>query len=221
MTKLAAVALGFFLCQGAGRAQSTTSSPPTQPSATAGAETGVIGANGSLAPEYTPQTTSERLRSYVMGAFGPAAIARAAVSAGFSQWEGNPKEWGGGAEAFGERFGNAFAEHIIRKTLESGSAALLHEDDRYFRSTDSGFFRRTRHAVVSVFVARNEVGQEHFSYSRVGGTLGASFISRIWQPPSENSAGDAAVSFGLTMVASMGWNVLKEFRPMSRNHGGH
>ena len=148
-----------------------------------------------------------------MGAFGPGAVLRAAAAGGISQWEDTPKEWKQGSEAYGERLGNSLAEHVIRKTLESGAAAALHEDNRYFASTDTGFWKRTKHAVVSVFEARNEAGREHFAYSRFGAAVSASFISRAWQPPSETHAGDAAVNFGITMAVDMGWNVFKEFRP--------
>lgn len=160
-----------------------------------------------------PLTSSERLREYFISAFGPGAILRSAASGGISQWDDTPKEWKQGSEAFGDRFGNAMAKHVIRKSLEAGAAAVLHEDNRYYLSTETGFWKRTRHAVSSVFIARNDQGQEHFGYSRVGAALGSSFISRIWQPPSENSAGSGAESFGITMAVDMGWNVFKEFCP--------
>jgi hypothetical protein len=172
----------------------------------------------TVKPEFVPLTSSERARRYLKNAFGPGAILRAAAAGGIAQWEGTPKEWKGGAEAYGDRFGNALAKHVIREALEFGGATALHEDNRYVRSLDSGFFKRTKHAVTSVFVARNDAGQEHFAYSRFGSVLGSSFISRLWQPPSEDGSGDALVSFGFTMVTDMGWNVFKEFGPSLRNH---
>lgn len=208
-----AVAMGLLLWQSAASAQSSDIVAPSDDSAGA-AKTGVIGGAGTtLKPEFTPLTTSERLRLYITSTFGPGAILRAAATSGINQWRNTPKEWRGGAEAYGERFGSSFATHVIRKTLESGGAALLHEDNRYMPSNESGFFRRTRHAVMSVFIARNDAGAEHFAYSRFGGALGGSFISRIWQPRSNDSSGDAAVNFGITIAADMGWNMVKEFRP--------
>ena len=38
-----------------------------------------------VAPEFVPMTASERARKYLLGAFGPGAILRAAASAGISQ----------------------------------------------------------------------------------------------------------------------------------------
>ena len=166
-------------------------------------------------PGYTPLTAGERWRHYFISAYGPEALLRAAASAGIDQWNDTPKEWKQGSESFGERFGNALAEHVIRKTLESGAAAVLHEDNRYFRSTDTGFGKRLKHAVGSVFVAHNSTGGEHFAYSRFGSAIGTAFISREWQPSSVNSSGDAAVNFGIAIGVDVGWNVFKEFRPKS------
>jgi hypothetical protein len=168
-------------------------------------------------------TASERARKYLLGAFGPGAFLRASAAGGIGQASETPKEWGVGAESYGDRVGNAFAKHVIREALEFGGSTALKEDNRYFRSTQSGFFRRSKHVVASIFVARNEAGGEHFAYSRFGSVLGSSFISRLWQPRSEDSSGDAAVSFGLTMVSDLGWNFVKEFGPrrLARRFGAH
>jgi len=175
---------------------------------------GEISTTGAGIPqEFTPLTNSERARIYLRSAFGPGAIVKAAAAGAIAQANGKPKEWGGGADAFGERIGNAYAMHVIRKTLEHGGAFALHEDNRYIRSTETGFWPRSKHVIGSIFVARNDAGREHFAYSRFGSALGSSFISRIWMPPSSNSAGDAAVTFGITMATDIGGNFLREFMP--------
>jgi hypothetical protein len=166
-----------------------------------------------LTPEFVPMTASERARKYIIGAFGPGGILRAAASGGISQLTETPKEWRVGPEAYGDRFGSALAQHVIREALEYGMSAVLHEDNRYFRSTESGFFKRSKHALASVFVARNEAGGEHFAYSRFGSVLGSSFVSRLWQPRSEDGSGDAAASFGFTMASDIGFNFFHEFCP--------
>jgi len=213
MRSLGVIALGLLLWQTAAPAQTNnfTDTPAADPSADT--KSGVIGTPVSAKREFTPLTASERWRLYFMSTFGPAAIARSAAVSGINQWTNTPKEWRCGAEAYGERFGSTFATHIIKKTIEGGAAAALHEDNRYIPCPDSGFFKRARYAVTSVFVARNNAGAEHFAYSRFGGAASAAFISRIWQPHSTNTAGDGAVNFGFNIAADMGWNVFKEFRP--------
>lgn len=211
MRSLGLVALGLLLWQSAASAQKNNFVGLPDDTSTSDSKTGVVGVASK--PEYTPLTSSERWKLYFTSTFGPGAIARAAAIGGITQWEGTPKEWRGGADAYGERVGNAFAQHVIRKTLETGAAAALHEDNRYVPSTETGFFKRSKHAVMSVFVARNNAGADHFAYSRFGGAVGASFISRIWQPRSTDTSGDAAVSFGISIAADMGFNMWKEFRP--------
>ena len=215
--RLSALLVFGALCwQAAAPAQTINGNPAVGDTGSAdrSIKTGVIGGDAvNTQPGFAPLTASERLRMYFVSAFGPEAIVRAAASGAVAQWTDTPKEWRQGSEAFGERVGNSLAEHVIRKTLEAGAAAALHEDNRYFLSTDTGFGKRLKHAVGSAFVARNQVGGEHFAYSRIGSAIGSSFISREWQPPSKNTSGDAAVNFGITMAIDMGWNVFKEFRP--------
>ena len=97
-------------------------------------------ANTSPPPpaQFSPMTSHERLGNYVSGLGSPEAIIRAAASAGIAQAGGTPREWGGGAEGFGYRIGNAFAQHVIRDTVQYGIAATLHEDNRYFVSGETG-----------------------------------------------------------------------------------
>jgi hypothetical protein len=167
----------------------------------------------SPAAEFSPLTNSERFRNYVVGLVDYESILRATVSAGINQATNTPKEWGGGAEAYGERVGNAFGVHVIHRTLQYGISAALHEDNRYFVSGQTGFWRRTKYAVKNTFLARHDNGNQYFSFSRIGGAAGAAFISRVWQPPSTASAGDGATSFGITMGSDIGFNVFREFWP--------
>jgi hypothetical protein len=158
-------------------------------------------------------TRSERLANYATSLADPGSILSSAASAGIRQATNSPKEWGGGAQAYGDRIGSAFAQHVIQNTLTSGSAWALHEDNRYFASGQSGLFRRMKYAVRGTLLARHDNGSQSISYSRIGGTAGAAFISRIWQPPSATTAGDGAVSFGISMGSQMGFNIFREFWP--------
>jgi hypothetical protein len=170
------------------------------------------------AVEFVPMTRSERLRDYLTSLVNGEAVVRAAAAAGIRQAADSPKEWGGGAEGYGDRLGNAFAIEVMRRTLQHGAAAALHEDNRYFASGENGFFRRTKYAVRSTFLARHDNGQQYLSFSRFGGAGGAAFISRIWQPHSTNSAGDGAVSFGIAIGGDVGFNIFREFWPDLKSH---
>jgi hypothetical protein len=163
--------------------------------------------------QFSPMTSHERLGNYVSGLGSREAVIRAAASAGIAQAGGTPKEWGGGAEGFGFRIGSAFAQHVIRDTVQYGIAATLHEDNRYFVSGETGFLRRTKYALKSTLLARQDNGNQSFSFSRIGGAASSAFISRAWQPNSKTTAGDGAVVFGFAMMSDIGFNVFREFWP--------
>jgi hypothetical protein len=179
---------------------------PNEPSKT-------VTVSSPTAAEFLPMTRSERLRNYLAGLVNAESILRAASSAAIRQAENSPKEWRGGAGGYGYRIGDAFAQHIIRGTLQYGASSILHEDNRYFASGESGFFRRMKYAVASAFLARRDNGDRMISFSRLGSAAGAAFISRVWQPPSTTTAGDGAVNFGITMGNDIGFNLVREFLP--------
>lgn len=163
--------------------------------------------------DFSPMTRSERLRHYLTGTFGPGALAGAAVRADVGQMTGNPKEWGRDTAGYSARFGTAFAQHIIRGTLEYGLSSVLHEDNRYIRSGQKGVWKRTKYAVVSSFLARHDNGRRGFAFSRVGSAAGSAFISRAWLPASIGTVAAGANSFGITLGLGVASNVFREFWP--------
>ena len=164
-------------------------------------------------PEFIPMTEAERFRFFVKTTFSAQALLTTAAGSGITQLEHTPKEWQLGAEGYGMRVGNAYAQQIIRSTLIFGASSVLHEDNRYLRSGKSGFGPRLKYAIASTFLARRDDGTRTFSFSRVGGTAGTAVISRIWQPRSTNTMGDASTSFGISMASQAGFNVVREFLP--------
>src|SRR5215831_4821191 len=101
----------------------------------------------------------------------------------------------------------------IQRTVTFGLSSALHEDNRYFNSGKQGVWRRTEYALTSSMLARHDDASRHVSISQLGGVAAAAFLSRLWQPKSQSSLGDGAVSFGLTMAGNTGFSVVKEFLP--------
>ena len=111
------------------------------------------------------------------------------------------------------RFGNILAQYSIQRTVTYALGSALHEDNRYFNSGKQGFKTRVGYALSSGILARHDDGTRHFSISPVGGVAAGAFLARTWLPQSQRSAGDGAISFGLTMASNMGSGVVKEFLP--------
>jgi len=187
--------------------------------------TGATGTADRAAPEaiiqplqpgptlYVAPTQKERLHYYFQHMFSPESVLRSAAGAGINQAMNTPGEWGQGGEGYGRRFASSYAGHIVQATVMYGASAALHEDNRYFRSGESGAGVRLKYAITSTFMARHEDGSRHFSFSRVGSYAAAAGISRLWQPASTSGATNAASSFAINIGAEAGFNVAREFLP--------
>ncbi len=165
------------------------------------------------ARDFRPLTQRERTQLYLKTMVNPLGYIKAGFSAGIDQWKDKPPEWEQGASGYGKRFANIVGQYSIQRTVTFGLASALHEDNRYFNSGKKGLWPRVGYAVASGVLARHDDGSRYVSISQVGGVAAGAFLSRAWQPTSQHSAGDGAVSFGISMASNMGFSVIKEFLP--------
>ena len=193
------------LCLQLGRAQSPD--PPR--------DSGIVStAIGWISPAPdTPLTAGQRWHDYWMATVGPGAMLSEGIAAGFGQWVNSPPEWGQGGAGYGRRLANDMGYNAVRNTLMHGSAALLHEDNRYFASGKQSAAGRVVYALTSPVTARRESGARSVSISGITGIVGVSLISRAWSPPSWQGADNVAISAALTYAGTAGFNLAREFVP--------
>lgn len=165
------------------------------------------------ATEFRPLTQRERTQLYLKTMVNPLGFAKAGLSAGIDQWNDKPQEWEQGVSGYGKRFGNIEGQYAIQRTVTFGLSSALHEDNRYFNSGKKATWSRIEYALSSGILARHDDGDRYISVSQLGGVAAGAFLSRLWQPPSQSSAGDGAVSFGITMSSNIVFSVVKEFLP--------
>lgn len=163
--------------------------------------------------EFRPLTRRERTHLYYKTMVNPLGFVKAGFSAGIDQWNDKPAEWEQGASGYGKRYANILGQYSIQRTVTFGLGTALHEDNRYFNSGKQGIWPRTGYALMSSILGRHDDGRRSVSVSQLGGVAAGAFLSRLWQPSSQGSAGDGAVSFGLTMASGAGFAVVKEFLP--------
>jgi hypothetical protein len=208
----------------AGASPATGSAAISQPSAAGSpskAETSLFNSlfmAGKTQDQFKPLTAKERLRVYAKDLLSPFHFMMAGVSAGITQAQNVPPEWGQGAEGYARRYANYYAYATTSSMLQMAGEDILHEDNLYYGSGEHGIWRRVSYAVKSSVLARGSDGSQHLSISQIGSTAGAAFISRLWQPRSNDSAGDGAVSFGIAMATNAGVNVVREFLPDLTRH---
>ena len=183
---------------------------------------------GMVGPsEHTQLTEKDRFQIYLLSVGGPVPLLGEAAGAGISQWKNAPPEWGQGWRAYGERYGSNLAYNGVRQTITYGASIALHEDTRYFASGKHGVWNRTGYALLSTFTARRPNGQQSFSFSSVGGVIGASGIASIWGPRSWQGFNNISENAGISFGATAALNVVREFlpdllhRPRPENPDGH
>jgi len=158
-------------------------------------------------------TLGDRLDLYTHSIVNPETIVGPAFGAAVNQARNEPPEWGQGADGYGVRFASGYGRVLIGRTIRFGVAAFDHEDPRFLRSNETGFWRRARFATVHYFVVPTDKGSQIPAFSRFAGAYGAAFISNAWYPESRANSYHAALRGTTALSAGFAWNMFREFWP--------
>ena len=171
------------------------------------------------APEpFEKITAKERWLLYQQTTFSGGALLAAATGAAVNQWLDRPVEWGQGAEGYGRRIASSYGATIINGTIQYGTSALFHEDNRYYRSMAPSFGGRFGAVVISPFVARNDQGGKRFSTSSFLGGAGQSTIPLAWSPRSWQGGSEIGINALIWYGQTAGVNLFREFYPSMAAH---
>lgn len=170
---------------------------------------------------YQRPTHGEKFKSYLFDAFGPYAILGSAVAAGINQASGDridgtgsgtPPEWGGGAQAYAQRFGSNYGINITATTARYLMAEVFREDTIYYRCDCSGVSRRLVHALMSTVAARHgDDGRYRFSFSNLAAPYAGTMTAALGWYPSRYEPSDGFRMGNYLLVSYAGLNVAKEF----------
>jgi hypothetical protein len=160
-----------------------------------------------------PLDVMGKLQYHAKNAYGPLAIVGTAAYAAVLQEATAPTEWGQGGGAYGRRVASTLAWSGIHSTMAFGLDSLLHQDPRYFRSRDTGFWRRSAHALRGTILTRTDAGGETFSTWRFGSAYGSAYISNQWYPDRVNTVRLGFIQGSVTLGFDLLGNVGSEFWP--------
>lgn len=166
-----------------------------------------------VAQPFVPLDVTGKLDYQVRQSIGPLALLGDAAYAGILQGLDIPSEWGQGKSGFGKRFGLTVACSGIHSALAFGLDSTLHEDPRYFRSGDGGFWRRTSHALRGTVLTHTDKGTEALSVWRFGSAYGAAYLSNQWYPNRLNTVGLGFSEGSLQLGFDLLRNLASEFGP--------
>jgi hypothetical protein len=161
-----------------------------------------------IAQTPEPLDVTGKLDFQVKRTFGPLALVGDAAYAGILQASAAPTEWRGGTEGYSKRFGSVVAWSGIHSALTLGLDSTLHQDPRYYRSSGTGFWCRSGHALRGTLLTRTDSGGETLSTWRIGSPYGSAVLSNLWYPARLNTARlgfiQGSVTLGLDLVGNLG-----------------
>jgi len=103
----------------------------------------------------------------------PGAYLKRMFAAGFDQVRGVPWQWDDGWGGYGERFASREGQFIAANSLAALGNAALRYEPRYDQCRCSGFWPRTRHAIMRNFLTYNQSEQElRPQWALYGGSFG-------------------------------------------------
>jgi hypothetical protein len=156
-----------------------------------------------------PVTLKQRREIYLEQTLTtPGAYLKRMFAAGIDQARGVPSQWDDGWDGYVERFASREGQFITANTLAYlGNAALKYEP-RYDQCRCSGFWPRTRHAIMRNFLTYNESEQQlRPQWALYGGSFGGGLVSAAWKPHPRNAFAEG----GRAMLGQAGYGSLLNF----------
>jgi len=147
-----------------------------------------LGAYVPASRHLQPLTNQERGDVYVRQTYlTGASYLKRLFAAGIDQTRGVPYQWGGGWAGYGKRFGSWYGQFIIQNTLTSAGDAVLHYEPRYDLCRCSGFWPRTRHAMLRNFITYDKTeANTHPQIPLYVAAFSAGALATAWKPDNEN-----------------------------------
>jgi hypothetical protein len=138
----------------------------------------------------------------------PGAYMKRMFAAGIDQARGAPSQWGGGWGGYGERFASREGQFIAANSLAYLGNATLKYEPRYDQCQCSGFWPRTRHAIMRNFLTYNKSEQQlRPQWALYGGSFSGGLISTAWKPHPR----DAFAEGGRAMLGQAAYGTLLNF----------
>lgn len=135
-----------------------------------------------------PLTGQQRFKLYLRQSFTtPGIYLKTVLLSAGDQISNNPSEWGSDFAGYARRFGSRQSQFVIQNSFSAAGNALLGYEPRYDRCRCSGFWRRSRHAIVRNFITydRSEkaIRPQLALYSAA---FGAGAVAGTWKPSGRN-----------------------------------
>jgi hypothetical protein len=126
--------------------------------------------------------------------------------------------WGRGADDYTNHLVSSFTRRVVTYGIQSGAAAVLHEDLRYRPSLSSNVWKRSGHALLSTIVLETPRGND-IAFANIVAAVGSAEIINATRPGQENPTQENLSHMGVWDLAGANFlgfaegNLWNEFKP--------
>jgi hypothetical protein len=175
------------------------------------------------AKNVPPLTSGQKFKVITRASFDPVEYAWYGSLAGISQLENSEPGYKQGMEGYAKRFGASFADGTVENYFTGAIfPSLLHQDPRFYQTSQGTFWHRAGYAASRIFVTRTDAGGAQFNYSEIFGSAVAAGISTYtYHPRGDRNIPNALSVWGSEVGYDMLTIVVKEFWPDLRKKLGH
>jgi len=132
-----------------------------------------------------PLNVKGKLRYFAVESFRPGIYPVAAFYDGLTMAnppKAYPPEWRQGFPAFARNYGDFMVSWASLQGGKFVAASILHEDPRYFISTNKNFFARVANAVRYAVIDRSDSGHPRLAVANLSGALAGGFVGNAYLP---------------------------------------
>jgi hypothetical protein len=175
------------------------------------------------AKNVPPLTAGQKFKTVTRASFDPVEYFWYGALAGISQWNNSEAPYGQGAEGYGKRYATAFADGTIENYFTAAILpSLLHQDPRFYQTSQGTFWHRAGYAISRIFVTRTDAGGEQFNFSEIfGSAMSAGISTYAYHPRDERNIPNALSVWGSEVGYDTLTIVVKEFWPDIRKKLSH
>jgi hypothetical protein len=125
-----------------------------------------------------PLTTKQKFGVVARGTFDYIEYPWWGILAAISQAENSEPAFGQGWASYGKRYGITAADSTVENFMAGAVfPSLLHQDPRFYQSSEGGFTHRMFYSVSRIFVTRSDSGKTQFNFSEILGSASGAAIS--------------------------------------------
>lgn len=125
-----------------------------------------------------PLTAGEKFKVVALGTFDPVQYPWWGLLAAISQAQNSEPAYGQGWVAYAKRYGTTAGDSTVEDFMVGAVfPSILHQDPRFYQSSQGTFAHRTGYAISRIFVTRTDSGRSQFNYSEIFGSAFAAAIS--------------------------------------------